>query len=524
MSVSTEVRLPSADGQDARGPRPPWRLRLVRGARGWWRWLTSMRTALILLFLLALAAVPGSLLPQRPLSQTAVAQYFVDHPTLAPVLDRLGLFDVFAAPWFAAIYLLLFISLIGCLVPRTWGHIRSLRSEAPRAPSRLSRLPRYADIATELGAEQALDIAEEELRVARYRVLRKDGAISAEKGLLKETGNIVFHLALLALLISLAVGKLWGYEGSVLVQEGQGFCNTFQQYDTYSAGPLVEGGDLSPLCVDLEDFQARYEPDLTPASFTGDITYSTTLGGPDQQARIGINSPLRVGGTRLYLTGRGFAPIFTVTLPDGTELADLSAPFLPTDPSTMISEGVLKLLDLGADRDQLALEGVFLPTAADMGSGLLTSVDPRPLDPAVAIVVYAGTVGLDSGIPQNVFTLDQDRIRRGQLERVGAANLRPGDSLDLPDGTAITFTGFKEFAALQMHRDPAQLAVLISALAMLAGLLATLLVRRRRVFVRPGVRVLEMGGLAQGGSADPAEFEHVVRRIRGALAQERRGP
>jgi len=123
-----------------------------------------------------------------------------------------------------------------------------------------------------------------------------------------------------------------------------------------------------------------------------------------------------------------------------------------------------------------------------------------------------------------VFTLDQDRIRRGQLERVGAANLRPGDSLDLPDGTAITFTGFKEFAALQMHRDPAQLAVLISALAMLAGLLATLLVRRRRVFVRPGVRVLEMGGLAQGGSADPAEFEHVVRRIRGALAQERRGP
>jgi len=480
-----------------------------------------MRTALMLLFLLALAAVPGSLLPQRPLSQSAVAQYFADNPALAPFLDRLGLFDVFAAPWFAAIYLLLFVSLIGCLVPRTWGHFRSMRADPPRAPSRLSRLPRHAELDTGLGPEQALDVAEEELRVANYRVLRRDGALSAEKGLLKESGNIVFHLALLALLIGLAVGKLWGYEGSVLVQEGQGFCNTFQQYDTYSAGPLIGGGDLTPLCVDLEAFQARYEADLTPASFTGDISYSRVPGGPDELATIGINSPLRVDGARLYLTGRGFAPIFSVTLQDGTEFTELSAPFLPTDSATMLSEGVLKLPDLGAGRDQLALQGVFVPTAQDLGGGLLTSIDPRPLDPAVAIVVYAGTVGLDSGIPQNVFTLDQDRIARGQLERVGSGNLRPGESLDLPDGTSITFTGFKEFAALQVNRDPGQLAVLISSLTMLAGLMTTLLVRRRRVFVRPGDSVLEIGGLAQGGSADPAEFEQVVKRIRTALAEDR---
>jgi len=455
------------------------------------------------------------------LSQSAVAQYFADNPALAPFLDRLGLFDVFAAPWFAAIYLLLFISLVGCLVPRTWGHFRSLRAEPPRAPSRLSRLPRHAELDTQLTTEQALDVAEEELRVANYRVRRTDGALSAEKGLLKESGNIVFHLSLLALLISLAVGKLWGYEGSVLVQEGQGFCNTFQQYDTYSAGPLIGGSDLTPLCVDLVDFQARYEPNLTPASFTSEITYSRTLGGPEEQATIGINSPLRVDGTRLYVTGRGFAPTFSVTLQDGTTFTDLSAPFLPTDSATMLSEGVLKLPDLGADRDQLALQGVFLPTAQDVGGGLLTSADPRPLDPAVAIVVYAGSVGLDSGIPQNVFTLDADRIARGQLERVGSGNLRPGESLELPDGTSIMFTGFKEFAALQVNRDPSQLAVLISSLAMLAGLMTTLLIRRRRVFVRPRDTVLEIGGIAQGGSSDPAEFEQIVKRIRTALAEVR---
>lgn len=487
-----------------------------------------MRTALMLLFLLALAAIPGSLLPQRPLSQSAVAEYFGEHPTLAPFLDRLGFFDVFAAPWFAAIYLLLFISLIGCLVPRTWTHIRSLRADLPRAPSRLAQLPRHARVPTDLDPEQALQIVEAELRVARYRVARVDGALTAEKGRLKETGNIVFHLALLALLVSLAAGKLLGYQGSVLVEEGEGFCNTFQQYDTYSAGPLIDGADLTPLCVDLDDFRARYEANLTPASFTGEITYSRTPGGSDQQATIGINSPLRVDGTRLYLTGRGFAPIFSLTLPDGTELTDLSVPFLPTDSSTMLSEGVLKLPDLGPDREQLAIQGVFLPTAQDAGGGLLTSVDPRPLDPAVAIVVFSGSIGLDSGIPQNVFTLDPDRIERGQLDEIGSANLRPGETLELPDGTSITFTGFKEFAALQLHHDPAQLAVLIAALAMLAGLVTTLLVVRRRVFIRPSTRaaegeqpramVLDVGGLAQSGGFDPATFDTVVQRIRVALA------
>ena len=97
------------------------------GALGWLRWfwrqLTSMRTALVLLFLLALASVPGSLLPQRGPEPGKVEQYFSQHPDLAPVLDKLSLFDVFAAPWFAAVYLLLFISLAGCVLPRSWQHV-----------------------------------------------------------------------------------------------------------------------------------------------------------------------------------------------------------------------------------------------------------------------------------------------------------------------------------------------------------------------------------------------------------------
>jgi cytochrome c biogenesis protein len=493
----------------------------------WWRQLTAMRTALVLLFLLAVAAIPGSLLPQRSLSQNNVNQYFIDHPTLAPWLDRLFLFDVFSSPWFAAIYLLLFISLIGCVVPRAIEHGRALFAPPPSAPRHLHRLPENAEVPTALDAAAALDVVEEELRVRRYRVVRRAGRagpeLSAEKGFLRETGNVLFHLSLLALLLGLAGGKLWGYEGSILVTEGQGFCNSFQQYDTYSAGPLVGGGDLTPLCVDLEDFQAQYEDDLTAASYTADIGY-TVDGGGAVDTTIGVNHPLRTHGDRVYVTGHGYSPEFSITLPDGTTFSDLSAPFLPADQATMASQGVLKVPDLGAGAtDQLAIEGFFAPTGALQG-GVLVSTDPRPLDPQVAIVVYTGYLGLDSGLPQSVYSLDQTQIDRGLLTEQGRSNLAVGESMTLPDGTVVTFSGYQEFAALQLSHDPGQLWVLIAAMSVLAGLLGMLLVRRERVFARVGPAaegggtVLSIGSLTRGSADTGPRFTALTDDVRAALA------
>jgi cytochrome c biogenesis protein len=492
----------------------------------WWRQLTAMRTALILLFLLAVAAIPGSLLPQRSLSQNNVNQYFVDHPTLARWLDRLYLFDVFSSPWFAAIYLLLFISLIGCVVPRAIEHARTLFTAPPTAPRHLHRLPEHAELATALPGEAALDVVEEELRVRRFRVVRREGRggaeVSAEKGYLRETGNVLFHLSLLALLLGLAGGKMWGYEGSILVTEGQGFCNSFQQYDTYSAGPLVDSGSMSDLCVDLDDFQAQYEENLTAASYTADIGYQ--LDGADSVATtIGVNDPLRIDGERVYVTGHGYSPEFSITLPDGTAFTDLSAPFLPADPGTMASQGVLKVPDLGAGAtDQLGIEGFFAPTGVMQG-GVLTSVDPRPLDPQVAIVVYTGYLGLDSGLPQSVYSLDQTQIDRGLLTEAGKANLAVGESTTLADGTVITFSGVQEFAALQLSHDPGQLWVLGAAMAVLVGLICMLLVRRERVFARLGPgpdgggTVLSIGSLTRGSADTGPRFTALTDDVRAAL-------
>ena len=503
-------------------------------ARRRWRSLTSMRTAIVLLFLLALAAVPGSLLPQRSLTPSAVSSYYQEHPTLAPILDRLSMFEVFASPWFSAVYLLLFTSLIGCLVPRCTEHARRLRQGPPPAPRHLQRLPVHLQKDLAAPVTEVADRVEKRLRGRGFRIKRTltaDGALelSAERGRLKETGNLVFHLSLLALLLTLAAGKLWGYEGNVLVTEGNGFCNSFQQYDRYRAGPLVDQDDLSPLCFDLQDFRATYEPNGTPASFTAEVGVEQRPGDPAIVTTIGVNNPLRLSGDRLYVTGHGFSPIFTITLPDGRTFDGLSAPFLPEDSRTFASQGVIKLPDLGdGTGDGFAIEGFFAPTGV-VTNGILTSVDARPLSPQVALIAYRGYLGLDSGNPQSVYTLDQRQIDVGALQDVGAANLSLGGSTTLDDGTVIRFDGFREFAALQVSHDPAQIWVLISAIVMLAGLMANLLVRQERVFVRTrqssmsvsgasAVTTVSMGVLTRGGTEGRDRLDDLMHDVeRGQL-------
>ena len=247
--------LPPALADDPRpppGPRPA--RRVLATLRNTWRGLTSMRTALILLFLLAVAALPGAVLPQRTPSPNAVTDYFEQYPRLAPVLDAVGMFDVFATPWFAAIYLLLFVSLIGCLLPRSLEHVRTLRGEAVSVPRNLARLPHHAQSTADDDPDAVVERARRRLRGWRVAVRSEpDGVrtLSAEKGALREVGNLVFHLSLIALLGGIAVGKLFGYEGQVIViADGSEFCNSgIYAYDSFRPGLQVDGTGLDPFCL-----------------------------------------------------------------------------------------------------------------------------------------------------------------------------------------------------------------------------------------------------------------------------------
>jgi len=107
--------------------RRPGELNARELLRWLWRQVTSMRTALMLLLLLALAAIPGSVIPQADVDSLAVTRWKSEHPKLTPLYERLDLFSVYSSPWFSAVYLLLVLSLVGCIVPRLFVYYRALR-------------------------------------------------------------------------------------------------------------------------------------------------------------------------------------------------------------------------------------------------------------------------------------------------------------------------------------------------------------------------------------------------------------
>lgn len=480
-----ELVLTEVAGVASRSDSSP--LRQLPGTVRWaWRTLTSMRTALGLLAMLALASVPGSLLPQRGVSPADVAAFVRDHPQLAPWVQRAGLFEVFSSPWFASVYLLLLVSMTGCVLPRCARLWRALRARPALPPGDLARLPEHRVWTTEEDADGLLLVAKQHLETQGFRVRAGAASLSAEKGYLREVGNLAFHLSLLVLLLGVAAGRLLGLEGRVIVVEGSGFTNTPIQYDELTRGPLQQPQSMEPFAFTLRDFSASFETDGaqrgTPRDFRADITYSET---PEQQPRartVRVNHPLVVGTTKVFLTGHGYAPRLTVRDGQGQQVASGPVVFLPLDAS-FASEGVVKAPD--AQPTPLAFEGVLLPTAA-IGPQGPVSTFPDLLRPRLLLTAFTGDLGLDAGRPQSVYTLDKSGLRQVTVDGEPLARaLMIGETMTLPGGQgSITFDGVSRFANFQVARDPGKQVSLLAGLLLLGGLTTSLLVRQRRLMMR----------------------------------------
>ncbi|WP_382309681.1 cytochrome c biogenesis protein ResB [Herbiconiux sp. UC225_62] len=500
------------------------RLGFLGWLRWFWRQLTSMRTALFLLLLLALAAVPGSLVPQRAADPNGVTQYFVDNPDLAPFLDKLQAFNVYTSVWFSSIYLLLFISLIGCVIPRTKHHFEALRAKPPRTPARLSRLAGFTTRdfqgsvdGVSVTPASVVESARTLLKRQRYRTVvftgvdartgRETVSVSAERGYLRETGNLVFHSALVGILITVGVGGGFGYNGNRVVVEGQTFVNTLLAYDSFNPGRFFSDSQLSPYAITLDSFSASYETQSLkafgqPLDYTAAVT-TTDASGDTSTSDIKVNSPLKIGGTDVYLLGNGYAPTITIRNPAGDVVFTDSVPFLPQDAS-LTSLGVVKVPD--GLPDQVGLIGFFYPTQAQADSGVYYSSFPDLQYPVLTLNVYDGDLGLDGGVPASVYTLDTDAMTQltGGDTGVDSIELKPGETTDLPNGLGtVSLDGVKRFASFEVHHDPTQGWVLLFAVLVLGGLLTSLFIPRRRVWVKAATRAdgtvhVEYAGLARG--------------------------
>ena len=495
-----------------------------------WSQLTSMRTALILLFALALGAIPGSLIPQRPVNPVRVSDFLREHPTVGPLYDRLGLFDVFSSVWFSAIYLLLFVSLSGCIVPRVLHYARLVRARPPRTPRNLARLPAYAR--TETGPTPAADLVERAaslLRRERYRVEVTGQSVAAERGHLREAGNLVFHVSLLFVLLGVAVNGLWSFQGTSVVVVGQGFANNVTQYDDLTTGSRFRDTDLAPFGLTVQDFQVKFEtgPVQRGAArlFRADVEVVDRPGATPRPEVLEVNQPLRIGGTTVHLIGHGYA--VNVTVKDAQGNVAFSGPvvFLPQD-GNFTSAGAIKAPDGRPER--LAFEGFFLPTAVldDQGP---RSIFPDALQPALFLNAWSGPPKTETGQPENVYSLDTTGLT--QLTGENGDKVRfplvTGATVTLPQGKgSITMDGWTRWVKLQMSDSPGLPLSLGAVGFAVGGLCLSLFVRPRRVWVRvsngaDAHTVVEVGGLDRADAR--AGLTEDVAELAEQLAESQKG-
>jgi cytochrome c biogenesis protein len=506
------------------------RLGFVGWLRWGWRQLTSMRTALILLLVLAVAAIPGSIFPQRMADPNGVTQWERDNPDLFPILDGLKLFDVYLSPWFSAIYLLLFASLVGCVIPRIRHHAKALRARPPRTPARLQRLEDFRSVvrdssdasgSPDADASASIDIATKQLKSLGYRVERYDRgrtfSVSAERGYWRETGNLLFHLALVGVLITVGVGGGFAYTGQRVLVEGETFANTLVDYDSMNRGRFVGDDALAPYSMRLDSFDVSYQPFGEPGSGqAGDFSANVTIteDGKERTGAVKVNEPLAVADDDVFLLGNGYAPTITVRNAAGDVVFTNSVPFLPQD-TNMTSLGVIKVTD--GLPEQLGLLGFFYPTTAALETGAFVSGYPDLTNPTLTLDVYSGDLGINDGTPRSVYVLDTTDLTQltGRAVDVDSIELAPGETADLPDGMGtVTFEdespegaadaseSVKRFASLQIHRDESGVLVLLFALLALGGLMLALFVPRRRMWIKAtagdGSVTIEYAGLARG--------------------------
>jgi cytochrome c biogenesis protein len=458
-------------------------------ARFAWRQLTSMRTALILLMMLGIAAVPGSLIPQRSQNPMAVRQYFIDSPELAKWIDRLSGFEVYSSPWFSAIYILLFISLIGCVLPRSFEHFKAMRALPPATPRNLSRMEFFTSFS---GDQSNFEKGRAWLKRKRFRIRIEDGSISAEKGYLRETGNLLFHLSLILILIGVSVGSLFGMRGEAIINKGERFISLPTSYDTLTFGKLVNESTLAPFIIEVDDFQAKYDAVTNaPQDYTATVRVTNPGEQTSQIKKLKVNSPLTFGNTRVYLQANGYSPIVTVRDTAGDVVFQGPVPFLPQD-GNLRSIGAIKVPDA---RPQIGFVASFLPTfARDAKQGGI-SVFPEALDPKLLFSIWEGDLGLDSGMPQSVYRIDTSKMKRIALN-----SLKPGETYNFSAGS-ITFETFVPWINLQIVDDPGKKYALYGAIAAILGLLASLFGRRRRIWIRiTSSGVVEVAGLAKNGA------------------------
>jgi len=328
----------------------------------------------------------------------------------------------------------------------------------------------------------------------------------------------------LVVLVGFGIGGLLGYQGGVILVEGSTFANSLTQYDDFAPGSMFGPEDLDPFSFTVEEFDVEWLTSGpaagTARAFNARLGYRESPDAPEKTYDLRVNHPLTIGDTDVFLIGHGYAPVLTIRDGNGDITSSGPTVFLPQDQS-FLSFGVVKAPD--ARPGQIGLEGLFYPTFL-MVDGNPTTVLGDDKIPTLSMQVYTGDLGLDSGAPQSVYALDKSNAEQVK-EADGSPyrlDIQPGQTVQLPDGLgSVEFEGVEPWNRIQISQTPGKRIALGGVVLALLGLLGSLFIRSRRVWVRArregGVTMVEVAALDRSGGGEVMDvIDDIVAALQGA--------
>lgn len=300
--------------------------------RPWFAFLSSMRFAVSLLTILAIASIIGTVIQQNQPSQNYVVQFGA---FWAEIFHFLGLFDVYASSWFVLIMIFLVLSTGLCVWRNTPNYLREMKSFRLNATAKsLAHMKHTAEVSGSLKPE----IVQQYLNVQGFQTKiehREDGStmLAAKKGAMNKWGYILAHLALIVICVGglidsnlfLKIGMLVGkiqpdttsvfardfkpestlsennlsFRGNVEVVEGQTIDQTFLNADK---GLLLQ---KLPFTLELKKFYVDFYNTGMPKDFASDIVVTDKKTGEKIEKTIRVNHPLTVNGVTIYQASYG---------------------------------------------------------------------------------------------------------------------------------------------------------------------------------------------------------------------------
>jgi cytochrome c biogenesis protein len=377
-----------------------------------------------------------------------------------------------------------------------------MRAQPPTTPKNLNRLSHHQELAL---SGDGLERAEIWFKQNRFRVRIEDGSISAEKGYLRETGNLLFHLSLILILVGVSFGSLFGMRGEAIVNVGERFINVPTSFDTLSFGKLKNENALNPFQIKVDRFEAKYNPKTNaPEDYTAWVTVRDS--GKTSKKVMKVNGPLTFGNTRVYLQANGYSPVVTVRDALQNVVFQGPVPFLPQD-GNLRSIGSIKVPDTSP---QLGFVSSFVPTNARTTDQGAVSIFPELLDPKLLFSIWEGDLGLDSGIPQSVYKIDTT-----EMKQIALGSVKPGETYSY-EGGSIKLETVVPWINLQIVEDPGKSYALLGGIVAILGLLSSLYGRRRRIWVRRTQEGVEIAGLAKNSAPGlEIELQKLIKHITG---------